>query len=281
MTNTIPTTATPPAPAPDAVATFIARYKAGLGAITELAEPSIHVFARLLELQQKLGVAGDMLEVGVFRAGTASLLAAALKPQERLFLIDPFQNAAVNRQTIERFSGAKPEQLVFHALDSMAVNKWRERVLSGDVPLVRFAHIDGEHSYDAVYSDLQLAQRYLTGGGLIVLDDIFNMNSACCTHAMFDYLRDQPLVQCVALGFRKAYLCESRHVAAYRKFFVALPELLQRTANLHVRLSFNSWAHERSYVTFDECEPNAPHYQIIGRRFNRLEEALAALDTLR
>lgn len=30
---------------------------------------------------------------------------------------------------------------------------------------------------------------------------------------MFDYLRDQPLVQLVAMGFRKAYLYESRHVA--------------------------------------------------------------------
>ena len=267
--------------AQDPVTEFVARYKASLGSITELVEPSIHVFARLLDLQNKLSVAGDMLEVGVFRAGTASLLAAGLKDQERMFLVDPFQNAAGNRQTIEKFANVKPEQLVFHVLDSMAVNKWRERVLSPDMPLVRFAHIDGEHSYDAVYSDLQLAQRYLTGGGIIVLDDIFNMNSACCTHAMFDYLRDQPLVQCVALGFRKAYLCESRHVAAYRKFFVSLPEILRQTANVHVRLSFNSWAHERAYVTFDECEPNAPHYQIIGKRFNRLEEALAAMDTLR
>jgi hypothetical protein len=267
--------------ASDPVTEFVVRYKAALGGVTELVEPSIHVFARLLDLQRQLGIAGDLLEVGVFRAGTASLLASALKDAERLFLIDPFQNAAGNRRTIEGFAGVKPEQLVFHVLDSIAVNKWRERVLSPDLPLVRFAHIDGEHSYDAVYSDLELAQRYVTGGGLIVLDDIFNMNSACCTHAMFDYLRDHPLLQCVALGFRKAYLCESRHMAAYRKFFVTLPELLRETAGLHVRLSFNSWAHERSYVTFDECEPNAPHYQIIGKRFHRLEEALTAIDTLR
>ncbi|MBI2517595.1 MAG: class I SAM-dependent methyltransferase [Opitutae bacterium] len=256
------------------------RYKAEIGAITELVEPSIHVFAHLLELQKSLNVAGDMLETGVFRAGTASLLAAGLQGNERLFLIDPTQNVDVNRQTIERFARTQPEQLVFHVLDSMAVNKWRESMLSPAVPLVRFAHIDGEHSYDAVYSDLDLSRRYLTGGGVIVLDDIFNMNSACCTHALFDYLRDQPLLQLVAMGFRKAYLCESRHVASYRRFFVRLPELLAQTANLHVRLCFNSWAHERSYVTFDACEPNAPHYQIIGKRFARLEEALAALETL-
>ncbi len=258
----------------------IARYRTELGAITELTEPSLHIFVRLLEWQKQRNIAGDMLEAGVFRAGTASLLAAHLDQKERLFLIDPYQDANANRQTIERFAKVNSEQLVFHVVDSIAVNKWRERMLSPAVPLVRFAHIDGEHSYDAVYSDLDLARRYVTGGGLIVLDDIFNMNSACCTHAMFDYLRDQPLVQLVAMGFRKAYLCESRHIASYRKFFVGLPEVLAKTADVHVRLSFNSWAHERSYVTLDTCEPNAPHYQIIGKRFRRLEEALAAMEAV-
>lgn len=265
---------------PNKAPELVARYQTELGGITELVEPSIHVFVHLLELQKALGVGGDMLEIGVFRAGTASLLGACLRPKERLFLIDPHQNADANRQTIEHFSGVKPEQLSFHVMDSLALNKWRERVLSPLTPMVRFAHIDGEHSYDGVYSDLDLARRYITGGGLIVLDDIFNMNSACCTHALFDYLRDQPLVHLVAMGFRKAYLCESRHVAIYRRFFVGLSELLAQTASLHVRLCFNSWAHERSYVTFDECEPNAPHYQIIGKRFARLDEALAAMGAL-
>jgi len=259
-------------------AELIARYQAELGPITELAETSIHVFAQLAARQKALGIRGDMLEIGVFRAGTAALLGACLAEQERLFLIDPTQNEAGNRQTIERFARVQPGQLSFQVLDSLAVNKWRERVLSPQTPLVRFAHVDGEHSYDAVYSDLDLARRYLSTGGLIVLDDIFNMNSACCTHALFDYLRDQPLLQCVALGFRKAYLCESRHLGVYRQFFLKLPELLATTAKLHVRLSFNSWGHERSYLTFDTCAPTEPHYQIIGRRFHHLAEALAALD---
>lgn len=249
--------------------------------MTELLDPSIHVFARLLEVQNAGGIAGDMMEVGVFRAGTAALLATGLQEKERLFLIDPTQDEVRNRGTVEAFAKVRSEQLKFHVLDSMAVSKWRENILSPDMPMVRFAHIDGEHSYDAVYSDLELARRYLTGGGMIVLDDIFNMNSACCTHALFDYLRDQPLLQLVAMGYRKAYLCESGHLPAYRRFFVGLPELLARTAGLHVRLCFNSWGHERSYVTFDTCRADEPHYQVIGRRFYALSEALAAIDSLR
>jgi predicted O-methyltransferase YrrM len=261
---------------PIAPAELVQRYQAELASITELEVPSMHLFAQLLEYQTQLQVAGDMLEIGVFRAGTAALLAAKLREKERLFLIDPTQNEVRNRQTIEAFAKVGSEQLLFHVQDSLAVNKWREQILTPQVPLVRFAHIDGEHSYDAVYSDLELARRYLSGGGLLVLDDIFNMNSACCTHAMFDYLRAQPLVQCVAMGFHKAYLCESRHMPVYRRFFLEVPNLLAGVG-VHVRLSFNSWGYERSYLTMEHCEPNAPHYQTIGQRHHRLADALAAV----
>ena len=55
-------------------------------------ERSFHVMWFLLfrEFSPK-----SFLEIGVFRAGTASLLAAGLREKERLFLIDPTQNAGV------------------------------------------------------------------------------------------------------------------------------------------------------------------------------------------
>lgn len=262
----------PPGANPD----IVQRYQAEFGSITELEAPTMHLFVRLLEYQKQLKIAGDILEIGVFRAGTASLLAAHLREKERLFLIDPTQDEARNRATIERFANVRPEQLSFLTTDSLMVNKWRERMLTPQIPLVRFAHIDGEHSYDAVYSDIDLARRYLAGGGLLVLDDIFTMDSACCTHAMFDYLRDQPLVQCVAMGFRKAYLCESRHLPVYRRFFLEVPDILAG-AGVHVRLSFNGWGYERSYLTMAHCQANDPHYQVIGGRFHKLADALAAI----
>src|SRR5688572_14121388 len=101
-------------PTQDNTSELVARYKAELGTLTELVEPSMHVFARLLELQKLGGIAGDMMEMGVFRAGTAALLATGLEEKERLFLIDPTQDAVRNRQTIESFAGVRSEQLTFH-----------------------------------------------------------------------------------------------------------------------------------------------------------------------
>ncbi|MEO6004642.1 MAG: class I SAM-dependent methyltransferase [Opitutus sp.] len=254
---------------------MLARYKAQIGAVTEMPEVTSHILAHLLASQKGLGVGGDLMEIGVFRAGTASLLATSLDPAQRLFLIDPYQQEAANRTTIQSFAAVQPKQLIFHLTDSMMVNKWREKMLAPQVPLVRFAHIDGEHSYDAVYSDIDLSYRFLAPGGIIALDDIFDTDHACCTHALFDYLRDQPFLHLVAMGCRKAYLCESKSLPQYRRFFEQMPELLGQ-AGFPVRLCFNSWGHERSYYTFCQCNPADLRYQIIGRRFATFAEAEAA-----
>jgi predicted O-methyltransferase YrrM len=254
---------------------MLARYKAQIGPITEMPEATARILAHLLAWQKGLGIAGDIMEVGVFRAGTASLLATSLEPAQRIFLIDPFQQEAANRKTIQDFAGVDPKQLIFQLTDSMLVNKWRERMLAPQLPLVRFAHIDGEHSYDAVYSDIDLAYRFLAPGGLIVLDDIFDTDHACCTHALFDYLRDQPFIHLVAMGCRKAYLCDSKSLPQYRSFFEKMPDLLA-DAGFPIRLCFNSWGHERSYYTFCQCNAADARYQTIGKRFATFAEAEAA-----
>jgi predicted O-methyltransferase YrrM len=254
---------------------MLARYKAQIGPITEMPEVTAHILARLLAWQKSRTISGDLMEIGVFRAGTAALLATGLEPSQRIFLIDPYQQEAINRKTILDFSGVQPKQLIFQLTDSMMVNKWRERMLAPQAPLVRFAHIDGEHSYDAVYSDIDLACRFLAPGGLIALDDIFDTDHACCTHALFDYLRDQPFIHLVALGCRKAYLCDSKSLPLYRGFFETMPEILNE-AGFPIRLCFNSWGHERSYYTFCQCSPSDARYQIIGKRYATFVEAEAA-----
>ena len=39
---------------------------------------------------------------------------------------------------------------------------------------VRWFHIDGEHSAEATYADIALADRFISNRGVIVLDDFFN-----------------------------------------------------------------------------------------------------------
>jgi predicted O-methyltransferase YrrM len=259
------------------IGAFLARYQREIGGVTELADVSMLALTGLCALQNEVGDRGDMMETGVFRAGTASLLASFLKPEERIFLVDPYQNVENNRRTILGFSGVTNAQLHFHTLDSVRANKRREQVFGAAGPDLRLVHIDGEHSYDAVFSDLDMATHFLAPGGLIVLDDIFALDSACCTHAMFDYLRQNPTVHCVAMGYRKAYLCESRHLLKYRRFFLNLPELASTVLGANVRVCFNDFGLERGYLTFSDCRKGEPRYQVIGKRFYQLREAAAAM----
>jgi predicted O-methyltransferase YrrM len=255
---------------------MVKEYQEKLGSITELCLESAAILEALLNFQARTQVQGDILEIGVFRAGTASLLAKFLAKSERLFLIDPFQDIQKNAETIVSFSGIDQDRLLFVRADSQVVNKQREHKLAPLNPRFRMVHIDGEHSYDAVMSDLDLATRFLAPGGIVVLDDIFNINSACCTQALFDYLASSKRLQCIALGFNKAYLCESRYLGRYHRLFTELPEGLQSTHGAHIRLCFNSWSGERTYVSMSRCEPGDAKYQIIGQRFHTLQQAMAA-----
>ena len=257
---------------------LIQKYLDTFSEITHLSLYNIHIFEQLLGLQKLIEIQGDILEIGVLEGSTSALLATSLEEKERLFLIDPYQSPSAIFPTITQFSGIENDQLVYFQMDSMFISKRHSRFLEPHFPLFRLIHIDGEHSYDAVYSDIGLSTLYLSNNGLIVLDDIFNINSACCTHAMFDYLKNNPNLHCVAMGFGKAYLCESRYVNVYRKFFINLPEILAGIADLNVRVAFNSWGYERSYVTLSAIESNEAKYQMINQRFNSLAEVIEALD---
>jgi predicted O-methyltransferase YrrM len=237
-----------------------------------------HTFDQLLGLQLLVEVTGDILEIGILRGATISFLATSLQENERAFLIDPYANMGEVKNLIANFCQIDLERILSFQNDSQYVAKRHAHILGNYYPSFKFVHIDGEHSYDAVFSDIALAFKYLADGGLIVLDDIFNVASACCTHAMFDYLKHNPNLHCVAIGFNKAYLCESKALTMYREFFLNLPVLLEEEAGLHIRLCFNSWAYERSYLTFHSVTQGDPKYQAINKLAMSLEEILDYLN---
>ncbi|WP_107806247.1 class I SAM-dependent methyltransferase [Nodularia spumigena] len=232
-----------------------------------------NIFDQILGLQLLMEICGDVLEIGVLQGATISFLAKSLQENERAFLIDPYQNLESIKQLVSSFAEVSTEQIFTLQLDSLLIAKRHAHLLGRYNPSFRFIHIDGEHSYDAVYSDIELSYKYLAPGGIIVLDDIFNIASACCTHAMFDYLKINPNLHCVAIGCNKAFLCTSKDISTYRNFFLNLPNLLAEVADLHIRLCFNSWSYERSYVTFHSINKDEPKYQVINKICSSLQEA--------
>jgi hypothetical protein len=80
----------------------------------------------------------------------------------------------------------------------------------------RWVHVDGQHSHDAVMSDLYLATDAVSQNGVVVVDDFFNIGSACVTNAVFDFLgRERHRARMFLCGYNKAYLATPQFLGLY------------------------------------------------------------------
>ena len=215
--------------------------------------------------QQAHDIQGDMMEIGVLSGATSGYLSLFLAKESRLFLIDPYQDLDRVATSIAGFSGVDRSRILCFSEDSRLVYRMKTFFLDGFMPQFQVVHVDGEHSFDAVVNDIHLAEVYLVRGGVVILDDIFNVASACCTHALFETIRNMPSLHIACIGFNKAFLCDSQHLGAYRKLFLSLPVNLARRHGLHIRACLNDWSQERGYVSIHEINENEPPYQAINR----------------
>jgi hypothetical protein len=132
-------------------------------------------FWLILSMQRYLGVAGDILEIGTWKGRSAAYLSFHLSKGERLFLSDVFSAPATDkypeypsaddvRRAIVGLNQDSVDSLIFLLGDS------RHLVLP-DRTSIRFAHVDGGHSFDECYSDLSAVSPFICAGGVIAVDD--------------------------------------------------------------------------------------------------------------
>ncbi|AUN33916.1 class I SAM-dependent methyltransferase [Niveispirillum cyanobacteriorum] len=214
-----------------------------------LSPDAIGIWQLLLETQKRENIRGDMLEIGVLEGAAAAMMVTGLNPGEQLVGID----IALQRHAIENcVTKVDPQglsKLSLHEGDSRQM--WRTGMLDAWRGRCRFLHIDGEHSYDAVRSDLELCEQLMTGDGIIAVDDVLSAESVCVTHALFDHLRDRPhRLRMFLCGTNKAYLCCPSQLGFYRE--ICLNELIpfvEEMTKVKLRLSKNSHAWELDYLT--------------------------------
>jgi hypothetical protein len=156
-----------------------------------------------LDFQETSAIPGHLAEIGVWKGKSASLLALHLGAKDRLALID----LGFPQDVRARLEGFAPkgsliyvEQRSSRPLPAALASSWPRTV--------RFFHIDGEHTGEAVINDLRMASDWLSDTGLICLDDFFNPMYPQLTAAVFEYLaahrHELTLVLC---GHNKGYLC--------------------------------------------------------------------------
>jgi hypothetical protein len=198
----------------------------------------------LIEIQQHLGIRGDVAEIGLFHGKLFILLALALRGDEIAIGVDPFEYSNFGqfepefRRNIARFGIDDAMIRIFRqtsqSLDPATLMRDRPRG-------VRLFSVDGNHTAAALAHDLPLAARCLADDGLLLIDDIFHTWSPEVTEAAIDFIRgnDQDLVPLALIdrqgslrgGGCKLVACRSRHLVRYASFLRRLhPENLKTVA---------------------------------------------------
>jgi hypothetical protein len=171
-----------------------------------------------LTLQRKAGLTGNLVEIGVWKGRLASLMALHRTSNEQILLIDP----AINNQIVtEAFNTVGAEVKNTHVLPLLSqrlptVKGWENLAAS-----VRYFHIDGEHSRQAVIRDLELADFTLHDDGLVIVDDFFNNTYPQVSQAVFEYqAANSGRLILLVHGFNKAILCRPKAYANYQTWMM-------------------------------------------------------------
>lgn len=231
------------------------------------------VWATLLGSQRDAGIGGNLLEIGVWQGHGSGFAAMYRNASEQLIIFDKFASEPGFLPNLMQIDAGAADALVFFQGCSIAARK-RNRA-SAFVDSVRWAHIDGEHSYEALMSDLDMVSDLMTEDGVIVIDDIFSYASPSLTEAMFTWLRrnEEKYVPFLIVE-GKAYLCSPRKLRHYLRTCHTLPAATARNGH-RTMLCMSGWSAERPYFGLDYYSPAGMKYQRINEQFE--DASLAGL----
>jgi Methyltransferase domain len=137
------------------------------------------LFDFILAHQLDSGVAGDMLEIGVYRGKSAILMGCGLRPDERLIACDLFDEVMSHEDNLikhrETYDGLDAADFYrnwdqYHSRGRLDIRICDSAQLT-TLPSLRFTHIDGCHSQQCVRGDIKLAAKHTGPRGVISLDD--------------------------------------------------------------------------------------------------------------
>jgi hypothetical protein len=220
------------------------------------------VWEAFLEFQKSSGISGNLFEIGTWHGRSAAALANRRGPKESLILCDLLLDRLRVRDNLAA-NGFDTSRIVTSCKKSSALGRSE---LEEYEKTIRWFHIDGDHSAEAVFSDLAIADRFLAEQGVIVLDDFFSPRYVSITLAAFSYLRSNPhSLKLLLVGDNKGYLCKPSCFNFYRSFLLrSLPAALRRCNEplaLHQSTGLfdtetlglgHGFMHDRTFIGFDK-----------------------------
>ena len=156
-------------------------------------------------LSQALFLEGDVWECGVYKGGTAALMANMIRdkaPQKNLLLFDTFEGMP---KTNEEFDWHKEGDFADTSIETVKKfvgNEEIARYHQGFIPdtfkglegaKICFAHIDVD-IYQSVHDSIAFIWPRLSIGGFVIFDDYGQPSCAGARKAVDEYFSDKPVV---------------------------------------------------------------------------------------
>jgi hypothetical protein len=168
------------------------------------------VFMAYNELIRAERISGDTLEIGVHHGLSAIAIGALTGPGRRFVAVDLFDEMQDHNQSR---SGAGNRPAFLHNMQAFFSDLEFVKVCPGYSSELKpeelgtefsFCHIDGGHSPEETYGDLELCSRILLPGGLVALDDYFNPSFPGVSEgAIRFHLEHGEELKPIAIGFNK------------------------------------------------------------------------------
>lgn len=216
-----------------------AYLQGGIEQVKGWIEPISAVYIAHLSLEQvRLGLVGDVAEIGVHHGRLFLLLANAITSSETAHAIDVFGDQEKNVDQSGRGDREVFEQNVRHFAPTANVNIIQESSLDlGNTGFmdskIRMFSIDGGHTAAITLNDLQVAEKCLVDGGIVILDDVLNPHWLGVVSGLADYVRTGGTLVPFAVSPNKVYLTTNiDHAQKYRDLMTRAFPLSQEKVDI-------------------------------------------------
>ena len=183
------------------------------------------ICGHLLRRQSEFGIRGSVAEIGTFEGRFFIALGLAVGEGEHAYGFDLF--AWPGSETLERLLanadtyGLARDRFTPLSFDTGKLTPQEFSNLTGGAPL-RFIHIDGDHSPQALAQDLRLAQQSLHPHGLICIDDMLHPAFPFLVVVVHDHLKRNPEMRLICVIDRenivrapKFLICRAEAIKLY------------------------------------------------------------------
>lgn len=186
------------------------------------------ICGHVIRRQSELGITGHIAEIGTFEGRFFIAMALGLGPSERALGIDTFNwpneglwdlfHAHCARLGLarERYTAIKANVRDLTANDITAALGGQKPGPQASEQKVRFWHLDGDHSREALLADLALAETTLHPQGMICLDDMLHPGYPLLVVAVHEWLERHPDWRVLAVIDREDIVAAAKFLLCHK-----------------------------------------------------------------